>query len=152
MHFAAISSSGGRRMAHFVWSQNVVPTTGHAWSAELAKGCVVKYCVSKAWNTLHDFCPDFLLIYSLEKMTLVAESQSQSADLSWHRFHRKSHSVWWSQTHFLASDFDSIQSEDIKYVWYFQPILENINCVSFWRLRPPEVTFEGCIHHKGCFI
>ncbi len=27
---------------------------------------------------------------------------------------------------FLASDFDSIQSEDIKDVWYFQPILEHM--------------------------
>ncbi len=27
---------------------------------------------------------------------------------------------------FLASDFDSIQSEDIKNVWYFQPILEHV--------------------------
>ncbi len=27
---------------------------------------------------------------------------------------------------FLASDFDSIQSEDIKHVWYFQPILEHV--------------------------
>ncbi len=25
----------------------------------------------------------------------------------------------------LASDFDSIHSEDIKHVWYFQPILEH---------------------------
>ncbi len=35
---------------------------------------------------------------------------------------------------FFASDFDSIQSEDIKHVWYFQPILEQIcfhlSCVS----------------------
>ncbi len=35
---------------------------------------------------------------------------------------------------FLASDFDSIQSEDIKHVRYFQPILEHIcfhlSCVS----------------------
>ncbi len=27
---------------------------------------------------------------------------------------------------FLASDFYSIQSEDIKYVWYLQPILEHM--------------------------
>ncbi len=27
---------------------------------------------------------------------------------------------------FFASDFDSIQSEDIKHVWYFQPILEHV--------------------------
>ncbi len=27
---------------------------------------------------------------------------------------------------FLASDFDSIQSEDIKHVWYLQPIIEHI--------------------------
>ncbi len=38
---------------------------------------------SKAWNTLHDFCLDFPPIYSLEMLMLVAESQSQSADLSW---------------------------------------------------------------------
>ncbi len=25
-------------------------------------------------------------------------------------------------------------------------------CVSFRRLRPPEVSFEGCIHHRGCLI
>ncbi len=38
------------------------------------------------------------------------------------RFHRKSRSVWWSQTPILYS----IQSEDIKHVWYFEPILEHI--------------------------
>ncbi len=27
---------------------------------------------------------------------------------------------------FLASDFDSIHSEDIKHVWYFQTILEHM--------------------------
>ncbi len=25
-------------------------------------------------------------------------------------------------------------------------------CVSFRRLRPPEVSFKGCIHHRGCLI
>ncbi len=39
---------------------------------------------------------------------------------------RKSHSVWRSQLFFLALDFDSIQSEEIKHVWYFQQILEHI--------------------------
>ncbi len=29
-------------------------------------------------------------------------------------------------TDFLAADFESIQSEDIKHVWYFQSILEHI--------------------------
>ncbi len=38
--------------------------------------------VSYGWNTLHDFCPDFPQIYSLELM-LVGKDQSQSADLSW---------------------------------------------------------------------
>ncbi len=42
------------------------------------------------------------------------------------RSDRKSRSVWWSQTDLLASDSDSIQSEDIKHVWHFQPILEYI--------------------------
>ncbi len=37
---------------------------------------------AKGWKTLHDFCPYFPPIYYLEKLTLVAESQSQSADLS----------------------------------------------------------------------
>uniref|UniRef100_A0A673IRG8 Palmitoyltransferase n=1 Tax=Sinocyclocheilus rhinocerous TaxID=307959 RepID=A0A673IRG8_9TELE len=32
---------------------------------------------SKTCNTLHDFCPDFPPIYSLEKLSLVAKSQSQ---------------------------------------------------------------------------
>ncbi len=31
-----------------------------------------------------------------------------------------------TDSNFLASDFDSIQSEDIKHVWYFQPILEHM--------------------------
>ncbi len=35
---------------------------------------------SKTWNTIHNFLPWF----SLEMLTLVAQSQSQSADLSWH--------------------------------------------------------------------
>ncbi len=39
--------------------------------------------LGKTWNTLHNFCPDFSPIYSLEKVTLVAESQRQSVDLSW---------------------------------------------------------------------
>ncbi len=30
-----------------------------------------------------------------------------------------------TQWDFLASDYESIQSEDIKYVWYFQLILEH---------------------------
>ncbi len=38
---------------------------------------------AKAWNTLRDFCPDFPRFYSLNKLTLVEESQSQSADYSW---------------------------------------------------------------------
>ncbi len=37
-------------------------------------------CVTKAWNTLHDFCPDFPLILQSEQ---VEESQSRSADYSW---------------------------------------------------------------------
>ncbi len=36
----------------------------------------------KGWNTLHDLCPDCPMIYSVEKLILVAESQRQSADLS----------------------------------------------------------------------
>ncbi len=41
--------------------------------------------VSYGWNTLQDFCPDFPQIYSLEKLMLVNQNQSQSADadLSW---------------------------------------------------------------------
>ncbi len=31
------------------------------------------------------------------------------------------HRLW----DFLASGFDSIQSEDIRHVWYFEPILEH---------------------------
>ncbi len=27
-----------------------------------------------------------------------------------------------------------------------------IGCVSFRRLHPPEVSFEGCIRHRGCLI
>ncbi len=80
----------------------------------LQKDLQLNFWSSWGWNTLHDFCPEFPLIYSLDKSTLVAESQSQSADLS----------LWWSQT-FLTSDYDSLQSEDIKYV-YFKPILEHI--------------------------
>ncbi len=38
--------------------------------------------VTYGWNTLHDFCPDFPQIYSLEKLMLVAKDQSQSVDLS----------------------------------------------------------------------
>ncbi len=54
--------------------------------------------------------------YSLNKLTLVEESQSQfySLQITAGRLHRKSCSVLWSQTIFLASDFDSIQSEDIS--------------------------------------
>ncbi len=40
------------------------------------------------------------------------------------RFHKKSCSIWWAKT--LASDYDSIQLEDIEHVWYFEPILEHI--------------------------
>ncbi len=39
--------------------------------------------VSYGLNTLHDVCPDFSPIYSLEKLMLVDKDQSQSADLSW---------------------------------------------------------------------
>ncbi len=66
-------------------------------------------------------------------------SQSEQVDASWGKSEpvcrlkltdstqKKSRSVLWSQSPiFLASDFDSIQSEDIKHVWYFQPILENM--------------------------
>ncbi len=60
--------------------------------------------------------------YSLNKLTLVEESQSPSAD----RFHRKSRSVLCHRLRLLDSDFDSIQSEDIKHVWYFQSILEHM--------------------------
>ncbi len=39
---------------------------------------------------------------------------------------------------FLASDFDSIQSEDIKHVWYFKPILKHVRfhwkCMIFSRM------------------
>lgn len=55
----------------------------------------------KGWNTLHNFCPDFSPICSLEKLILVVKSHSQSADFAvrfdW--FHRRyMHSVWWAQT------------------------------------------------------
>ncbi len=40
---------------------------------------------------------------------------------------------------FLASDYDSLQSEDIKNVWYFQPILEHI--VFIWQESPTKRTF-----------
>ncbi len=42
---------------------------------------------------------------------------------------------------FLASDFDSIQSEDIKHVWYFQPILEHILFSFVMRLLATRRTF-----------
>ncbi len=29
---------------------------------------------------------------------------------------------------------------------------QHMGCVSFRRLRPPEVSFEGCIRHRGCLI
>lgn len=33
----------------------------------------------KGWNTLHDFCTDFCLVYSIEESTLVGESESEFA-------------------------------------------------------------------------
>lgn len=44
----------------------------------------------KGWNILQDFCPNFPLIYSLQKWMLVAEIQNQSPDLV-DKFHRKPH-------------------------------------------------------------
>ncbi len=69
--------------------------------------------------------PWFPLIYSLERLTLVAESQSQSADLSWQILLKKTCIVYNQRLRFLASDYDSIHLEDIKHVWYFKLILEH---------------------------
>ncbi len=39
--------------------------------------------ILRAWNTLRDFCLDFLPILQSEQVELVEESQSLSADYSW---------------------------------------------------------------------
>ncbi len=40
--------------------------------------------ILRAWNTLRDFCLDFLPILQSEQVDkLVEENQSQSADYSW---------------------------------------------------------------------
>ncbi len=71
---------------------------------------------------------------SLNKLRLVEESQSQSVDYSWQSPQIISWCIMVMDSGVLASDFDSIQSEEIKHVWYFQPILEHIcfhlSCVS----------------------
>jgi len=62
-------------------------------------------------------------ICSLDEFMLVAVSQSQSADFA-HCSWQVSQKIWvfdglrfWL---FLASDYDSIQLDDIKAVWYFE--------------------------------
>ncbi len=85
---------------------------------------------SQGWNTLHDFCTDFCpnlqsgrINTSCWKSSLIWRFWAVRVD----RFHRKSRSVSWAQTHFfLALDFNSIHLEDIKHVWYFDLILEQI--------------------------
>ncbi len=42
---------------------------------------------------------------------------------------------------FLDSVFDSIQSEDVKHVWYFQPILEHLLFSFVMRLLATRRTF-----------
>ncbi len=69
------------------------------------------FCFTKAWNIQYAiFSPISPRFYSLIKLTLVEESQRQSAEYSW-QMNRKSCSVLWSQTLF---------------VWYFQLILEHM--------------------------
>ncbi len=46
-----------------------------------------------------------------------------------------------TDTVFLASDSDSIQLEDIKNVWYFQPILERILFSFVTRLLATRLMF-----------
>ncbi len=64
--------------------------------------------------------------YRLNKLTLVEESQSQSGDHSWQSPQIISSCITVTDSDSLASYFDSMQSEDIKHVWYFQPILEHM--------------------------
>ncbi len=57
---------------------------------------------------------------------LVEESQSQSADYSWQITQKISSCIMVTDSDVLASGFDSIQSEEIKHVWYFQLILAHL--------------------------
>ncbi len=63
---------------------------------------------SKGWN-VYDFCSNFLLQFTVA----IAESQSQSADLNWQKI---TQCMMVTDSDFLASDYDFIQSEDIKHV------------------------------------
>ncbi len=79
--------------------------------------------MTKGWNPLHNVCPDF----SLHLLSGEVENSCQNlepVDGLWaDRFHQKSHR-WWAQILiFLASDYKSVQSEEIKHIWYFEDIL-----------------------------
>ncbi len=67
----------------------------------------------KAWNTLH-------VDASCGKSEPVC--RLQLTDSTENHVVYDGHRLWF----FLALDLDSIQSEDIKHVRYFQPILEHI--------------------------
>ncbi len=56
------------------------------------------------------FAPISPRFYSLNKLTLVEESQSQSADYSWQIPQKIAWCTMATDSDFLASDFDSIQS------------------------------------------
>ncbi len=60
-------------------------------------------------------CPRFP---SLDKSTLCIRVDA---------FNRKSHNLWSVQI-FLSSDYDSIYSEDVKHVWYFETHSEHMIC------------------------
>ncbi len=95
----------------------------------------------KGWNTLQEFCTIIFL-----------DLQSRLVTAKWNN--RKSVPVWRSKltdstenyvvehrVQFLASDYESIQLEDIEHVWYFELILEHILLLLAMRLLAMRCMF-----------
>lgn len=114
----------------FLWSMSTftIPTNTSIFTDQVSlKNAIGQTLIeaanafsTKGWNKLHDFAQ----IFSLDKVTLVAESWSQSAELSW-QILTKSQRMMVTDFFSFKVWFHSIQSEDIEHVWYFKPKLDS---------------------------
>jgi len=110
MHWTVSSLQKRRRIN--VWTMHELPFSGI-----LSYSFSFGYCRLKA--VIH--YTNILQIFALNKSMLVAQSQRKCADI-WQLIN-------FTENCILIFKHDSVQSEDIRHVWYFEPFSEYIGLI-----------------------